>query len=312
VAIEYRSAEGHYDRLAGLVADLIRRPVDVILAAGGSDPAKAAKAATSKIPIIFVSAADPVRTGLVVSLNRPGGNVTGVSLLASTLDAKERVRRMLRQSSSVVATSREGHRLRRSNRRRNKQPDQNRNDGNDDQQPDERECLSHHTGSLSVVGSAGGYWHTNTKTVVLDLDGFGLGPAINGVEFFDGQFVTGPVVAVAHDRFSVVLVPFGGHITRSSAIRLLLGVCPFDGAVSERPTRDMIEFGLIQFMLACCSGVDCDVLAHRRLHPSLASIHRWCAATLAQRSLRHCEPVHRQHPNPTFRDGHHRRRSGVL
>jgi hypothetical protein len=60
-------------------------------------------------------------------------------------------------------------------------------------------------GSLSVVGSAGGYWHTNTKTVVLDLDGFGLGPAINGVEFFDGQFVMGPVVAVAHDLSPFVL-----------------------------------------------------------------------------------------------------------
>lgn len=89
VAIEYRSAEGHYDRLAGLVADLVRRPVDVILAAGGSDPAKAAKAATSKVPIVFISAADPVRTGLVASLNRPGGNVTGMSLLASALDAKK-------------------------------------------------------------------------------------------------------------------------------------------------------------------------------------------------------------------------------
>jgi len=87
--IERRSAEGHYDRLAALAADLVGRQVAVILAAGGSDPAKAAKAATSDIPIVFVSAADPVRTGLVASLNRPGRNVTGVSLLASTLDAKK-------------------------------------------------------------------------------------------------------------------------------------------------------------------------------------------------------------------------------
>jgi putative ABC transport system substrate-binding protein len=89
VAIERRSAEGHYDRLAALAADLVDRQVAVILAAGGTDPAKAAKAATSDIPIVFVSAADPVRTGLVASLNRPGGNVTGVSLLASALDAKK-------------------------------------------------------------------------------------------------------------------------------------------------------------------------------------------------------------------------------
>lgn len=89
VAIEYRSAEGHYDRLPALVADLIGRHVAVIFAAGGTDPAKAAKDATSNIPIVFISAADPVRTGLVASLNRPGGNVTGVSLLAAMLDAKK-------------------------------------------------------------------------------------------------------------------------------------------------------------------------------------------------------------------------------
>jgi ABC-type uncharacterized transport system substrate-binding protein len=89
VAIEYRSAEGRYERLPALVAELIERRVSVIFAAGGTDPAKAAKAATSQIPIVFVSAADPVRTGLVASLSRPGGNVTGVSLLASALDAKK-------------------------------------------------------------------------------------------------------------------------------------------------------------------------------------------------------------------------------
>ena len=89
VVIERRSAEGHYDRLAALAAGLVDRQIAVILAAGGSDPAKAARAATSNIPIVFVSAADPVRTGLVASLNRPGGNVTGVSLLASALDAKK-------------------------------------------------------------------------------------------------------------------------------------------------------------------------------------------------------------------------------
>ena len=87
VAIEYRWGEGQYSLLAGLAADLINRNVAVILAAGGSDPAKVAKAATAKIPIVFVSAADPVEAGLVASLNRPEGNVTGVSLLGAALEA---------------------------------------------------------------------------------------------------------------------------------------------------------------------------------------------------------------------------------
>lgn len=88
VVIEYRTAEGQYDRLPGLVADLVKRKVAVILAAGGSDPAKAAKAATDTIPIVFISASDPVKVGIVMSLSRPGGNVTGVSLLGSALEAK--------------------------------------------------------------------------------------------------------------------------------------------------------------------------------------------------------------------------------
>jgi len=89
LAIEYRWAEGHYDRLAALAADLVERRVDVILAMGGTDPARAAKMATSTVPIVFVSAADPVKTGLVASLNRPGGNITGVSLIAAALDEKK-------------------------------------------------------------------------------------------------------------------------------------------------------------------------------------------------------------------------------
>ena len=88
VLIEFRSAEGQYDRLTALAAELVDRKVAVILATGGSEPAKIAKAATSAIPIVFVSAADPVRAGIVTSFNRPGGNITGVSLLGSALEAK--------------------------------------------------------------------------------------------------------------------------------------------------------------------------------------------------------------------------------
>src|SRR5258708_9198191 len=88
VAVEYRSAEGQYDRLPALVADLVGRKVSLILAAGGSDPGKVAKAATTTIPIVFVSAADPVTAGLITSFNPPGGNITGVSLIGSALEAK--------------------------------------------------------------------------------------------------------------------------------------------------------------------------------------------------------------------------------
>jgi putative ABC transport system substrate-binding protein len=88
LTIEYRWADGHNDRLSALSADLVGRHVTVILAAGGSDPARAAKAATTTIPIVFVSATDPVETGLVASINRPGGNVTGVSMIGSALEGK--------------------------------------------------------------------------------------------------------------------------------------------------------------------------------------------------------------------------------
>jgi putative ABC transport system substrate-binding protein len=88
VAIEYRWAEGQYDRLPDLAADLVRRQVTVIAAMGGPPPALAAKAATTTIPIIFLLGIDPVRSGFVGSLNRPGGNMTGVSLLTAELAAK--------------------------------------------------------------------------------------------------------------------------------------------------------------------------------------------------------------------------------
>jgi putative tryptophan/tyrosine transport system substrate-binding protein len=88
VAIEYRRAEGHYDRLPALAADLVARKVDVIVTQGGDSSSLAAKNATSTIPILFHTPNDPVATGLVASLARPGGNLTGVSLMFDELMPK--------------------------------------------------------------------------------------------------------------------------------------------------------------------------------------------------------------------------------
>jgi putative ABC transport system substrate-binding protein len=84
VTIEYRWAQGDYNRLPALVADLIQRKAAVILT-GATPVTRAAKAASTAVPIVFVIGADPIKVGLVASLNRPGGNVTGVSFLANSL-----------------------------------------------------------------------------------------------------------------------------------------------------------------------------------------------------------------------------------
>jgi putative tryptophan/tyrosine transport system substrate-binding protein len=89
VAIEYRWAEGQSGRLRELASDLVRQSVDVIAALGGTNSVLAAKAATTTIPIVFLTGGDPVKLGLVNSLNRPEANVTGISFLVKDLGAKD-------------------------------------------------------------------------------------------------------------------------------------------------------------------------------------------------------------------------------
>jgi putative ABC transport system substrate-binding protein len=104
VALDYRWAEGRYDRLVGLATDLVRAQVAVIVTLGGDQSALAAKAATTSIPIVFAVGTEPIRSGLVTSLRRPGGNVTGVSAFIVELEPKRlELLRELRPSATAIA-----------------------------------------------------------------------------------------------------------------------------------------------------------------------------------------------------------------
>jgi len=104
VAIEYRWAEGRYDRLPAMAAELVGRHVALIVAQGGDPSVSAAKSATATIPIVFTSSSDPVKLGLVASLNRPGGNVTGFWLYTSLLGTKrlELMRQLLPANTPIA------------------------------------------------------------------------------------------------------------------------------------------------------------------------------------------------------------------
>jgi putative ABC transport system substrate-binding protein len=104
VVIEYRWAEGRYDQLPALATGLVNRGVTAIAATGGPAVVRAAQAATSNIPIVFTSGSDPVAAGLVASLNRPGGNVTGAGLMSANLVAKrmELLRELMPGAKSIA------------------------------------------------------------------------------------------------------------------------------------------------------------------------------------------------------------------
>jgi putative ABC transport system substrate-binding protein len=104
VRIEYRWAEGHYDQLPALAADLVRSRVAVIVAVGGVNSALAAKAATEEIPIIFLTGRDPVELGFVKSFNRPGGNLTGINMQNAELEPKrlDLLRELVPNASTIA------------------------------------------------------------------------------------------------------------------------------------------------------------------------------------------------------------------
>ena len=104
VSVEYRWADGHYDRLAALAEDLVRRQVAVIVSFGGEVVAMAAKAATTTIPIVFAGGTDPMRNGVVASLHHPGGNITGVSAFQIELEPKNlEILHELRPNAATIA-----------------------------------------------------------------------------------------------------------------------------------------------------------------------------------------------------------------